>query len=408
MARARAADLLRALSAQQAQDDPMSIFSTHPALRWAVPGVAVVAVVGGASAAGVISAQANSPLPPRTAAQLLVDVQKARLDGLSGTVVQRADLGVPALPGIGGSGSGSGGGGSAAGGSGSSDLTSLISGTHTLRVWYAGPDRTRVALLGTSGESDVIRNGKDVWLWSSQDKSATHMTLPAKHAHGSMATASPGATGLPTSPQEAADLALKAISPSTTVTTSGAANVAGRSAHELVLTPKEPASLVASVRLAIDSEQHVPLRVQVFAKGSAEPAFEVAFSSVDFGRPDAAQFAFNPPEGTKVTERTLPSHPAASHKPDADTSAMAGRPRVIGTGWGTVGVATLPKQTNGSGSGDQQSLKAMLDLLPRVSGAWGRGHLLEGKLFSAVLTDDGRVAVGAVTPERLYAALAAR
>ena len=37
-------------------------------------------------------------LPPRTAAQLLVDVQTARLDGLSGTVVQRADLGLPALP----------------------------------------------------------------------------------------------------------------------------------------------------------------------------------------------------------------------------------------------------------------------------------------------------------------------
>ena len=54
------------------------------------------------------------------------------------------------------------------------------------------------------------------------------------------------------------------------------ARVAGRSAYELVLTPKEPASLVASVRLAIDSEQHVPLRVQVFAKGSTDPAFEVA------------------------------------------------------------------------------------------------------------------------------------
>ena len=77
----------------------MSIFSTHPALRWAVPGVAVAAVVGGAGASGVIAAQADTPLAPRTAAQLLVDIQNARLDGLSGTVVQRADLGVPALPG---------------------------------------------------------------------------------------------------------------------------------------------------------------------------------------------------------------------------------------------------------------------------------------------------------------------
>ncbi len=384
----------------------MSIFSTHPALRWAVPGVAVAAVVGGASTSGVIAAQADTPLAPRTAAQLLVDIQNARLDGLSGTVVQRADLGLPNLPGIGGQGSGS---GSSA--SGSSDLSSLVSGTHTLRLWYAGPDRTRVALLGTSGESDVIHSGKDVWLWSSQDKSATHVTLPA--GHGAAMTPRDGATNLPTSPQQAADLALKAISPTTAVTTSGAARVAGRSAYELVLTPKEPASLVASVRLAIDSEQHVPLRVQIFAKGSTEPAFEVAFSSVDFSRPDAAQFAFNPPVGTKVTERTLPAHPGtqkmgmAHSNPDAAPSTVAGEPKVVGKGWGSVVVATVPPQSQ-SGSGDQQSLKAMLELLPRVSGSWGSGHLLEGKLFSAVLTDDGRVAVGAVTPQTLYAALAAR
>src|SRR3954469_23138121 len=159
----------------------------------------------------MISAQADSPLAPRTAAQLLVDVQNARLDGLSGTVVQRADLGVPVLGAISGSGgSASGSGGSSAGGSGSSDLTSLVSGTHTLRLWYAGPDRTRVALLGTSGESDVIRNGKDVLLWSSQEKSATHLTLPAKDTRHQAAAPAPGTTGMPSSPQEAADLALEA------------------------------------------------------------------------------------------------------------------------------------------------------------------------------------------------------
>jgi hypothetical protein len=47
-------------------------------------------------------------------------------------------------------------------------------------------------------------------------------------------------------------------------------------------------------------------------------------------------------------------------------------------------------------------------VLPRASGTWGSGRLLEGTLFSALVTDDGRVAVGAVAPERLYAALARR
>jgi hypothetical protein len=39
-----------------------------------------------------------------------------------------------------------------------------------------------------------------------------------------------------------------------------------------------------------------------------------------------------------------------------------------------------------------------------VSGSWGSGHLLSGSLFSALITDDGKVLVGAVAPEKLYEA----
>ena len=42
-----------------------------------------------------------------------------------------------------------------------------------------------------------------------------------------------------------------------------------------------------------------------------------------------------------------------------------------------------------------------------MSGTWGSGHLLEGTVFSAVLTDDGRLAIGAVPPSALYDALSA-
>jgi hypothetical protein len=53
-------------------------------------------------------------------------------------------------------------------------------------------------------------------------------------------------------------------------------------------------------------------------------------------------------------------------------------------------------------------LERVLSLLPKASGSWGSGRVLSGTLFSAVVTDDGRVAIGAVSPERLYAALAAK
>jgi len=386
----------------------MSIFEKTPALRWVVPAVTAVVLVGGGSALTGIHAVAGAGLPPRSAAQLLVDVQQARLDGLSGTVVQRSDLGLPDLP----VSSGSGGSDS----SGSSDLTSLISGTHTMRVWFAGPDKARMALLGTLGESDVIRNGQDVWVWASREKTAKHYALPAHDAASTSKTSPsmPSPSDLPTSPQDAAEKALAAITPSTEVTTSGTATVADRSVYELVLRPKEATSLVAEVRVAIDGTEHVPMRVQVFAKSVDDPVFEVAFNAVDFTRPDAAQFTFNPPPGTAVTEGE-----SASPKTDsvAPQPSSAEKPKVVGKGWGSVLVANVPAADAMAGTSgttgattdkNLAQLMKLVTLLPKVSGTWGSGHLMKGTAFSALLTDDGRIVVGAVTPEGLYAALAAK
>jgi outer membrane lipoprotein-sorting protein len=369
----------------------MPTFTSRPALRWLVPVAAAAAVIGGGAAIGALTAAADPSLPERSAAQLLVDLQTARLDGLSGTVVARADLGLPPLTGLGPPG------GQNSANGGSADLATLASGTHTLRVWYSGPMKARVALLGTLGESDVITNGHDVWIWSSQENKATHRTVTAP---------APGELSHPTgtmTPKQLASLALAAIDPTTKVTTDGSATVAGRDAYELVLAPRDVASRINSIRLAIDAAQHVPLRVQVYARGTDAPVIEVAFTQVSFARPDNAQFTFNPPPGTTVVEGNAPSPDAHSPgAPSTDPSAAgpAGmKTAIVGSGWTTVFVARVP-------TGSDNPFAALVKQLPAVSGSWGSGHLLTGKLFSALVTDDGRVLVGAVGPERLYTAAA--
>ena len=69
-------------------------------------------------------------------------------------------------------------------------------------------------------------------------------------------------------------------------------------------------------------------------------------------------------------------------------------------------VATCPPSAGAPASPSPR--RASLGKLPAVSGSWGSGHLLSSALFSAVLTDDGRVAIGAVPPQMLYAALSRR
>jgi outer membrane lipoprotein-sorting protein len=363
----------------------MSVLMSRPVLRWIVPAFATVAVLGGGAAIGAITAAADPSLPPRSPAQLLVDLQTAGLDSLSGTIVTRADLGLPAVPGLTGP-----------GGTGpeGANLSNLLTGTHTVRVWYSGPDKARVALLDTLGETDVIANGTDLWTWSSQANQATHRTISG--------------TGIPThprdvvpsgalTPQQVADMALAAVNPTTEVTTRGTASIAGRDAYELVLSPRDPASLVGSIRLAVDAQTHVPLRVQIYANSASTPAIEVGFTSVSFVRPDPGEFVFNPPPGATVTD---------GNKPDPDTtgnSATApdlgtGKPpfTVIGTGWTSVAVVRAGKLLPPS----------VLAGLPAVSGAWGSGKLLRSSLLTALITDDGRLLVGAVEPDRLYAAAA--
>jgi outer membrane lipoprotein-sorting protein len=363
-----------------------------------VPVAAAVAVIGGGAAARTLAAQAEPSLPERSAAQLLVDLQTARLDGLSGTVVLRSDLGLPALP--------------AGLGQGSADVASLLSGKHTLRVWYSGPDKARIALLGTNGETDMIRNGRDVWYWDSRAKTAKHGTITEEPN----ADAAPNVARdlAPTSPQAAAELALRLISPSTEVTTGSNARVAGRAAYELVLSPRDKASLLGEIRLAIDATEHVPLRVQVYPKGAkseADAAFEVKFTDVNFSRPDAGQFTFNPPPGVQVIEegQAEPNKKPADKPADrpADKDEPDGKRAVIGSGWTSVIVTRIgdaaPDPSKGADANDQgaQAMTGILNGLPKVSGTWGSGRVMSSRLFSVLLTDDGRVLAGAVTPERL-------
>ena len=374
----------------------VSIFDRRPGLRWAVPAGAGVLIIAG-SLIGTAVASADAGLPPKTAEELLVAVQDPQASAISGTVVTSADLGLPELP---------------TGTASTADLSSLATGSHTLRVWTDGGQRSRVALMASAKETDIVRNGNDVWMWSSTGTTAEHFVMPPRD--GAKPEPPAGVT-LPSTPQEAAALALSSLDPTTEVTTSGVDKVAGRPVYELILTPKQSDTLVAKVAVAIDGETNVPLRVEVYAKGMQDPAYSVGFTSVDFGTPDPSIFDFTPPPGATVTDHAATD----SARPDAGAGKPEGAaPKVVGTGWSQVMVATIPPDMaagaanadpgTGATSAAGANALALIDALPTTTGPWGSGKVLSGTLFSAILTDDGRVAIGAVNPETLGAALAAQ
>lgn len=360
-------------------------------LRWIAP----LAIVATAAAGGLVAtnpASADPNLEPRTAEQLITDVASANVDGFSGTFSQTANLGLPDLGALGG-----GEGESAAG------LEQFLSGTTTARVWQSG-ESSRISVPDGVNETSVYSNGDKGWIWHSQDLTATKFDMSGHDQAKSEAKkkAADQQGGATMTPQEAAKRILAETQKDSTVSTTRGGTVAGRSAYELVVTPKQTASLVERIEIAVDGDTKMPLQVEVFADGVREPAVAIGFSYITFETPDASVFNFTPPPGAKVEE--LEGHEKgdkAGKMPSGKDQPDAADVKTVGEGWATVKVAEVGKMTDAQDPQAQQ----VLNTLPKVSGEWGSGRLFEGPLFSAVLTEDGRVAMGAVAPELLYAAL---
>ncbi len=377
-------------------------FSTKA--RWAVPAVAV-AVTGAAIAGSVITvAQAAPALPAKTPAQLLADLASTqKIPALTGTVVETASLGLPALPQVGNP----------------TSLASLITGSHTIRVYWQDDKHFRLAIPQTMTETDVIRNGGTAWLWESKSNSVTKFSLagsPGKAAHKDLRRVQ--AQLPPLTPQQAASEVLAAVGKTTVVSVDSAVNVAGQAAYQLVLAPKDSRSTIGSIRVAIDAKTNVPLRVQVFAKGAGTPALQVSYTQISYVAPAPANFAFTPPAGSTVDDTTKPQAGK-----DAGQPALDGTTGTFGSGWVTVaevpqsllsmagGAQAQPPAGSSAESpgtvfsGDSQlAINAFLGAGKPVSGAWGSGQLIHTSLVNVLIVGHDMY-IGAVVPSVLYAAV---
>jgi hypothetical protein len=342
----------------------------RPARQWSVPALAVAGVTAFALAPHAAASSGRPALPARSAAALIASVERSDVTALSGTVRTVANLGLPQIPdSMGATGAG---------------WQALLTGTHQLRVWVDGPRRQRVALLDDLAETDVVHDARNGWVWSSTNQTAHHVVLPAR---GSRRPADGPPAGMyQLTPQAQAKRMLRAVDPTTRVTVDPTVRVAGRPAYQLDLVPRTTATLVRSVRIAVDAATGLPLRVQVFAAGSAAPAFETGYTSLSLRRPAASVFAFSPAPGTRVRTTVVSGHarPAAG--------AAAGlQPKVSGRGW----TAVLQLNAGARPAG------AALRRLDQLTTAVPQGRLLKTRLVTVLLTNDGRLLLGAVPASTL-------
>ncbi|WP_329197406.1 MULTISPECIES: LolA family protein [unclassified Streptomyces] len=393
---------------------------TRKAARYAVP-VAVFGVAAATIAMVPAFANAGNPdLPKVTAQQLIEKIAASDVQQLSGSAKISTDLGLPTL--AGGLLGRAGGGGGVTGGSADPQdkLAQLANGTHTFRIAADGPDRQKLTFLDGKDEYSLTHNGKDVWGYDSKSNQVFH----EKDVHSGPGAQPKAGERMPASPQEMAQEALKAAGPTTDVSVGDTAQVAGRDAYQLVLKPKQAGSTVGSVQIAVDAKNGVPLRVQVLSSQGGKPIVDAGFTKVDFAKPAADTFAFTTPKGAKLTEGTdghgkdaghgkewkgLESLPGFQGLTGGAAGAGKGEVKVLGEGWASVAQISVPggkglkdAESAANGKDAPKEAKQFLDSLgDKVNGSFGSGRIFSTRLVNALITDDGKVYVGAVTKDAL-------
>jgi outer membrane lipoprotein-sorting protein len=341
--------------------------------RKATLGVAVAGVVAGAVALGLIAAPAGagqSPVLPATTADALVQsVMTAQVPAMSGAVQIDNNLGLPAIPG----------------------LPQAGDGKSQIRVWTDGNNRSRISVPSAGAEQTIVDDGTTLFAWDSSDRTVVEHSLKSDE-HKAMDKA----RQQDLDPATAAKDLVSAVRATSTVSVDGTDMVAGRSAYDLVLTPKpSERTLLREVRIAVDSQTRIPLRLTVLANNTDTPAVQVGFTSVDIGAQDPALFKFTVPAGATVSNGDdTDQHSAAI--------ANATAPKIVGSSWDTVLVATLPKSTGTEGD---QALNLVRRFGTAVHGTWGSGWVISTDVGNALLTSDGRVAAGFVPQQVLIEAL---
>jgi outer membrane lipoprotein-sorting protein len=318
-------------------------------------------------------------LPAIGAEELVTSALAARAPAFSGVAEMHNELGLPAVPG-----------------------TEALD-FEAVRVFHDGEESARVQVERESSELTFVKGTDEAWAYDSREHSAKHFTWDEDQAAAAREHAEAGLAD----PSQAAAEIIERLRPTSDIVVDGTARVADRAAYELVLTPKpSEKTLLREITIAVDEETRVPLRFDVFANGRSEPVLSLGFVEFEIGAQDTELFEFTPPDGAEVetTEADDVADPAHDAEGRADVEQYAS---TVGEGWDTVVVGEAPDDVPAEAAVENgQDLGGILAQVGQpVTGEFGTGTHVEVAVGGAVITDDGRIAAGAVPRQVLVDAL---
>jgi outer membrane lipoprotein-sorting protein len=348
--------------------------SRKTALSFAAAGTAagVIGLVVLATPAG--AGEAPPALPPVSAEALVESVLNTdAIPALAGSVEVENNLGLP-IPG----------------------LPKSSGGDDAIQVWSDGTGKGRLAVSGRHSETTIVDDGATVWVWDSSERTVTK--VPHQEGVGDKPM-----EGKFADPAAAAKELVTAMRQDSTVSVDGTARVAERPVYQLVLAPKPTEkTLLREIRVSVDSELRIPLQLEVLANGQSDPAVKVGFTEFTSGAQDPKLFRFTPPAGATVSEKDVPEE---VHGKSVDDWLAQADFKTVGRGWDIVATGKVPADALSAaegmaGQGGQDPFAMLGTFGKEVHGDFGTGYVISASVGTALITEDGKVAIGAV-PEQV-------
>jgi hypothetical protein len=362
----------------------------HSGWRWLalLTGVAVLCCLP------VLASALPASVPKLTAAQLENRILGSQRMSFSGYAESNATFGLPPLPAF-------------------STVTPLLDGVTRMRVWQASPDRWRVDTLSDAGENDAYQAGSNAFVWDSGEQLLTGI-------YGPQVLRLPRAADLV--PSALAIRIINEAGPGAKLSLLPPRRLAGESAAGLEITPASPQSTVARADVWASPGTGLPLLVEVFNRGSAQPALETQFLQAGPWTPDTSVLTPQRGSGTGFTTTTPSEFAGVLQNLDDEVlpASLAGFARqpspvpqigVYGSGLTAFAVLTFRRDTGGQLLGDALDAGAAPLTYGDGTGAVASAPLVNLVLVHPYRSPDTFLLVGLVSRaalERAGAVLAAK
>jgi MucB/RseB N-terminal domain len=331
--------------------------------RWLVVGGVVAVLVALPALVGAVPARDR----PVAAGELLARVLASDRVAYRGYAEARAGLGLPDVPRAG-------------------RVVALLGETTRMRAFVAGPGVWRVDELTPIGERDLYADGSSTLLWDSGERRVTVTQGEAVVRFARPADLLPPELGRRVAAAAGAGEAARL----------GARRVAGVQALGLRITPRSAGTTLARADLWADSASGLPVRVELTARGQAQPIVTSTFLDLRLGAPDPGHVRFDLPGDADVERDEAPDLARAIDRfsPFVLPDPLAGQPRrtrvagaasTYGQGFDLVAVLAFPARIS-------PRTRAFLDKVPTRTGPWGEASVIATPLLNGMIFERDGVA----------------